>query len=146
MAGTVSTTKAVGKGRGIVKITASVLSDASGVATATVVGEAVGRLVAVGYDPQNGAAAAYDTGGTITISDADTGAALVTYASIGTSAFWERPTAVITDNAGAAVSAASTAVDVNRDIYVAGKIKVAGTAGGSLGTCRIILVIDESGF
>jgi hypothetical protein len=146
MAGTISSSKTVGKGRGLVKITASVLSDASGVATATVVGEAVGRLVAVGYDPQNGAGAAYATGGTITISDADTGAALVTYASIGTAAFWERPTAVITDNAGAAVTAAATAVDVNRDIYVAGKIKVAGTAGGNLGTCRIILVIDESGF
>lgn len=146
MAGTVSATKTTGKGRGIVKITASILSDASGVATATVVGEAVGRLVAVGYDPQNGAGAAYDTGGDITVTDADTGATLVSFTDIGTSAFWKRPSAIVTTNAGVAVTAAATAVDVNRDIYVAGKIKVAGAQGGNLGTCRIILVIDENGF
>jgi hypothetical protein len=144
MAGTITSTKSTGKGRGIVRITANVLCDAAGVATATVVGEAVGRLVAVGYDPV-GSGAAFDTNGDLTISDADTGAALVTLTDVGTSGRWFRPSALATLNTGVALTPGATIVDAYRDIYVGGKIKVAAAQGGNLGTCRVILVVDEAG-
>lgn len=56
-----------------------------------------------------------------------------------------RPTAIITTIAGAAVSAADTAPNVNRSLYVNGKLTIGATALGNLGTCEAYLVIDESG-
>ena len=56
----------------------------------------------------------------------------------------KRPTQVITDAAGTAVTAADTAVDVNRDIYVAGKLTLAvsnGAGNSKAGTFKVL--VDE---
>ena len=57
-----------------------------------------------------------------------------------------RPTTNITTNVGAAgaVSAHATAPNVNRDIFLAGKIKVALAQGGNLGEGDIHLFVDEA--
>jgi hypothetical protein len=55
-----------------------------------------------------------------------------------------QPTSVVTDNAGAAVSAATTAPNVNRPIFVAGKVNVAVASGGVSETCQLALIVDES--
>jgi hypothetical protein len=47
--------------------------------------------------------------------------------------------------AGAAITAADTAPNVNRDIYVAGKLSVAVAGGGNLETCKLALIVDEVG-
>lgn len=56
-----------------------------------------------------------------------------------------RPTTVIADNAGTAVSAADTAPNVNRDIYVGGKLSVSTTGGATSSACTLSLIVDEEG-
>lgn len=126
------------KARGLTKIKASVTVDASGVATATEIGSAFGRLVAVGYKPGD-----LDTGVDLTLTDADTGATVFSLTNAGTTARYIRPTAVITDVAGAAVTAAATANDVNRDIFLAGSLKLAAAQGGVSKSGELHLLIDE---
>lgn len=138
MAGTITATVKSRKGLGIVRLKATITCDASGVATATVIGSAFGRIVGVGYAPGT-----LDTGADITISDADSAANLVVLTNAGTSARFFRPTSVITDSVGVAVTAAATAVDVNRDIFVAGGIKVAVAQGGNLGAGSLFLLVQE---
>jgi hypothetical protein len=143
MAGTITATAKARKGQGIVRIKAAFTVDASGDATATVIGSAFGRIVGVAYDPTAGAGATTDTNADLTITDADSGAALVTLTNAGTTARYFRPTAVVTDNAGTAITAAATAVDVNRDIFVAGNIKLTVAQGGNATTGSISVIVQE---
>lgn len=141
MAGTIVGTTVAQKGRGVVKIKAVLTTtDGTGVCTATTIGSAFGKLVGIGYKPGT-----LDTGTDITVTDSDSGATLFSLTNAATSARYFRPTAVITDNAGVAVAAATTAVDVNRDIYVAGKLKVAvAQAGATTGNSgQIDFIVEE---
>ena len=140
MAGTITASKEKGAARGIVKLKAAITCDASGDATVTEFGSAFGKLVAVGYVPGT-----FATGVDLTVTDATTGATILSLTNAGTSGRYFRPTAVITDNAGAAVSAAATAVDVNRDIFISGGVKVVAAQGGNLGAGSLFLVVDENG-
>lgn len=54
------------------------------------------------------------------------------------------PTAVITDNAGAAVTAATTATGVNRDRFLHGKLTLVVAQGGNLGAGELHLVVAEA--
>lgn len=141
MAGTVTPAVINHRSRGIVRTDVNITCDAAGVATATVVGVGYGRIVRVMYD------GGLDASATITIADAKTGVALITYVTgtEGTPVAF-RPTTVITDNAGVAVTAAATAPNVNRDIKVAGKVTVAVTAGGVSETAKLALITDERQF
>jgi len=141
MAGSVAPVTINHRSRGVVRTAIHLLCDASGVATAAVVGVGFGKLVGVIYAPGT-----LDTGADITISDADSGKALVTLTNAGTSNLYFRPTANITTNTGAAgaVTAATTAPNVNRDIYLGGKVKVAVAAGGNLGEGDLVLIVDEA--
>jgi hypothetical protein len=140
MAGTITAVAKAQKGRGILRLKATFTSDASGDASATIIGSAFGRIVGVGYDPVTGSVA---TGADITITDADSGAALITLTNAGTSARFFRPSAVVTDNTGTAVTAAVTAVDVNRDIYVAGNLKLTVAQAGNAKTGYVFIVVEE---
>lgn len=140
MAGSVVLATISHRSRGVVKTKVAITVDASGNATGSVVGVGFGRLVAVGYAPGT-----FATGVDITVSDTDSGKAILTLTNAGTSPRYFRPTAVITTNAGAAVTAAGTAVDVNRDIFVGGKISVAVAQGGVSTSGTLYLVVDEEG-
>jgi len=58
---------------------------------------------------------------------------------------WFRPTGNVTVAAGTAITGADTAPNVNRDIFVAGKVTVTVAQGGNLGAGAIALVVDETG-
>lgn len=144
VAGSVSVETLKQKGRGLVKLVCDYTCDASGVVTAKVIGSAFGRLVAIEYDPAFGAGSTTDTSADLLLTDADSGATVFGGSiALGTSAIRFRPTGVIRDNAGVAVSASGNAVDVNRDIFVAGKLKLGITGGGTSTTGRIAFVVQE---
>lgn len=132
-------TTIVNKGTGVKRIKAVLVCDGSGVIAASVAGAAFGRLVGVGYKPGTLA-----TGVDITVTDSDTGATIFSLTDAGTTPRYFRPSAVVTTNAGVAVTAATTATNVDRDIYVAGKIKVAVAQGGAAGAGELHLIVDES--
>lgn len=138
MAGTITATVKSRKGQGIVRLKAALTCTAGGVVDAAPVGNVFGRLVAVGYAPGT-----LDTGADITVTDGDTGAAILTLTNAGTSARWIRPTTVITDNAGVAITPATTATDLNRDVYIAGPIKVAVAQGGNATSGSITFIVQE---
>lgn len=140
MAGSVVPSTIQHRRRGIVRTQVSITTDAAGVASETVVGVGFGRLVGFMY---NGG---LDASAVITIKDEKTAATLLTYTTgtEGTPVFF-RPTAVIVDTAGAAITAADTAPNVNRDIFVAGTVTVTVASGGNAETGTIALITDEVG-
>lgn len=139
MAGSAVPSQVKHRSRGVVRSTISITTDAAGDATETNVGVGFGRLVGVMY---NGG---LDASAVITVKDQKTGATLLAYTTgaEGTPVFF-RPTQVIVDNAGVAVAAAATAPNVNRDIYVAGKVSVTVASGGNAETGILALIIDEA--
>lgn len=143
MAGTITAETVVGTKRGLVRIDCAITC-AGGVADATVIGSAFGRLVGIAIDPTAGAGATMSSTADILLTDAKTGAAIVTDLTVGAAASQYRPTQVITDNAGVAVTAATTAVDVNRDIYVAGKLKLAIANATTTDTALVSLFVQEA--
>lgn len=144
MAGSVVATSSARKGQGIVKIT-STLTCAGGALSATIIGKAYGRIVGVAFDPTRGAGATITSTAVLTVTDGDTGATLFTVgATVGSSALYFRPTAVITSNTGAAVTAAATAVDVNRDIFVAGNIKATIASATTTDSCGLDIIVEEA--
>lgn len=138
MAGTITASKTTHRVRGLVRLSATLLTDAAGVVTAGSMGSAFGRVVAVEYAPGTLA-----TGADIIIKD-QAGATVVSLTDAGTTPRRFRPTAVITTNAGVAVAAAATATLVDRDIYVGGPLTVEVAQGGNAVTGAIHLLIDES--
>lgn len=141
MAGTVSVpAPVVHRSRGVVRTDITVVTDSSGDASETVVGVGYGRLRRVLY---NGG---LDASATITIKDFKSGATLVAYTTgtEGTAVAFS-PTEVVATNAGAAVTAADTAPNVNRPMFVAGKVSVVVAAGGNAETGIVSLIIDEEG-
>jgi hypothetical protein len=139
MAGSITSTTIEHRSRGVIKMKAVITCDASGDASVSVIGVAFGKLVGVGYVPGTLA-----TGVDITVSDTASGKALLTLTNAGLTARYFRPTAVVSDSVGTAVAAATTAPNVNRDIFVGGKISLLVAQGGNLGAGELHLVIDES--
>ena len=143
MAGTVAPVAVVHRQQGVKRIEAAMACDASGVISEVVIGEAFGRLVGVLYD------GGLDASAVITIKQKPGNAVSVpvlgyTTGTEGTPVFF-RPTDIITDTAGTDVAAAATAVGVNRDIYLGGKVTLTVASGGVSETGKIALIIDESG-
>ena len=145
MAGTAAAAApVVHRSRGVVRIEAALTCDASGVISETVIGVAHGRLVGVLYD------GGLDASATITIKQKP-GASSVsvpvlayTTGTEGTPVFF-RPTDKVTDNAGTDLTADLNHVNVNRDIYLAGKVTVTVASGGVSETAKLALIVDESG-
>jgi len=102
-------------------------------------GTAYGRLVGVNYKRNT-----LDVSADITVTD-DAGATIIStttgFGGINTLSF--RPTQVIVTSTGGAITNDATAPNVNRDIFVAGKIKVGVLNGGNLGTGELHLIFDE---
>ena len=144
MAGTITATSIAGSKRGVVRIDCAVTC-AGGLVDAAVIGAAYGRLVGVYIDPTAGAGATMTSTADILLTNALTGAPILSNLSVGASANMYRPTQVITTNAGAAVAAATTANDVNRDIFVAGKMKRAIANATTTDTALISFVFEEAG-
>lgn len=140
MAGSAVPTLIEHRQRGVSRVRINVTTDASGDATATAVGPVFGRLLGYLY---NGG---LDASATITIKDEKTGATIFTHTTgtEGTPVFL-RPTTIVATNAGAAITAADTAPNVNRPITVNGRLTVTVAGGGNLETCKIGLIVDERG-
>jgi hypothetical protein len=79
----------------------------------------------------------------ILITDGATGAPIISDLSFGTGEYY-RPTQVIATSAGAAVTADASNVDVNRDIYVGGELKIAIANATTTDTGRVSLIIEEA--
>lgn len=142
MAGTITASVVAHRGSGIKRIKTT-LTCAGGVLSATEIGNFYGRIVGVAWDATRGAGATMTAAADITVTDGDTGATILTLTDVGQTALFFRPTAVVTDFAGAAITAAATAVDVNRDIYVCGPVKVAIAAATATDTGGLDFIIDE---
>jgi hypothetical protein len=138
MAGSAVATKIEHRPRGVVRTNINITTDASGNASATVVGTGFGRVVGVFY---NGG---LDASAVVTFSDYKTGATLFTYTTgtEGTPTTF-RPTTNVVDVAGATISAATSAPNVNRDIFLAGKVSVTVASGGNAETGTFALLVDE---
>jgi hypothetical protein len=142
MAGTITAVTTAGKKRGIVRVDVS-LTCVSGAISAQSIGTFYGRLVGIYTDPTAGDGATMTSTADVLLTDAATGAAIFTDLTFGT-AEYKRPTAVITTNAGAAVTAATTANDVNRDIFVAGRLNLAIANATTTDTGLISFVFEEA--
>jgi len=140
MAGTAVATVIKHRSRGIVRTNITVVTDAGGDATATTVGVGFGRLVAVFYD------GGLDASATVTLKDAKGLASLlvITTGTQGTPVKL-RPTRIVQNQVGADIAAGATLVDVNRDIYLSGKVTVTVVAGGNAVTGKLSLIVDEDG-
>jgi hypothetical protein len=142
MAGTITAATFASKGRGVVRADCA-LTCASGAISATSIGSFFGRIVGVAYEPTAGAGATMDTGANVTLTDAFTGASILTDGDFGT-ARWERPTKAVVTNAGAAITPAVTAVNLNRDIFVAGGLKLAIDGATTTATGLMSIVFEEA--
>jgi hypothetical protein len=143
MAGTIAaTTVAQGKGRGVIRVDCLVTCVA-GAVSAQSIGSFFGRLVGILFDPAAGAGATMTSTADVLLTDALTGAPIISDLSFGAGGMY-RPTAVVTDNVGVAVTAATTAVDVNRDIFVAGKLNLAIANATTTDTGRISFIFEEA--
>lgn len=143
MAGTAVTSVTSRKGRGTLRVSVA-LTCVGGLVDAQSIGSFYGRLVDILVDPVAGAGATMTSTADILITDAATGAPIISDLSFGAAAGRYRPTGVITDNAGVAVTAAATATNVNRDIFVAGKLNVAIANATTTDTGLLVLVIEEA--
>jgi hypothetical protein len=142
MAGTAVATTTSRKGRGIVRVDID-LTCVAGAVSAQSIGSFFGRLVGVMTDGTAGAGATMTTTADILLTDAATGAPILSDLSFATSDFY-RPTAVVVDSAGAAITPATTANDLNRDIFVAGKLNIAIANATTTDTGRLSLIFAEA--
>jgi len=139
MAGTIVAATTAHRARGVVKQVIAITCDAAGDASITVTGIGFGRLVAVGYKPGTLA-----TGVDLTVTEAESGANILTLTNAGLTARYFRPSNDPTTVAGVAITDGANSPDSNRDIWVGGKIKVTAAQGGNLGAGELHLVIDEA--
>lgn len=130
------------KGRGIVRVDIDITC-VGGALAATPIGSFYGRLVGVLTDGTAGAGATMTATADILLTDAATGAPILSDLSFATSDFY-RPTKVISDSAGVAVAAAATATNVDRDIFVAGKLNLAIANATTTDTGRLSLIFAEA--
>jgi hypothetical protein len=142
--GAIAAAPVIHRQRGIVRIETAITCDASGVLSEVVVGNAVGRLVGVFYD------GGLDVSATVTVKCIPGGSSVsvpvlaYTTGTEGTPVYF-RPTDVATTNAGADLTVgAGVAVNINRDIYVAGKLTLTVAGGGVSETAKWAMVIDEA--
>lgn len=142
MAGSAVATVTAGKKRGIVRVDIA-LTCAAGAVSAQPIGSFFGRLVGVLADPTYGAGATMTSTADILLTDAVTGAPILSDLSFGT-AFSYRPTQAVVDSAGAAITPATTANDVNRDIFVAGKLNIAIANATTTDTGLLSLIFEEA--
>lgn len=142
MAGSAVATVTSRKGRGIVRVDVDVTCVA-GAVSAQSIGSFWGRLVGVMTDGTAGAGATMTATADVLLTDAATGAPILSDLSFATSDFY-RPTTVIADSAGVAVAAAATATDVNRDIFVGGKLNLAIANATTTDTGRISFLFAEA--
>lgn len=142
MAGTITATTTSRAGKGIVRIDCA-LTCVSGAISATTIGSAYGRLVAVLGDPVYGAGATMTSTADILLTDSLTGAPILSDLSFGAAAFGYRPTQAVVDSAGAAITPATTANDVNRDIFVAGAMKLAIANATTSDTGLLSFIFEE---
>lgn len=140
MAGTAVPTKIEHRSRGVVRTNIAITTDASGDATATVVGVGFGRLVGVLY---NGG---LDASAVITVKDVKSTATVLAYTTgtEGVPVFF-RPTGVVTVKTGTDISAAAAAPNVNRNKFLSGKVSVTVASGGNAETGVLSLIVDETG-
>ena len=130
------------KGRGIVRVDID-LTCSGGAVSAQSIGSFYGRLVGVLTDGTAGAGATMTTTADILLTDASTGAPILSDLTFATSDFY-RPTTVVATSAGAAVTAAASAPNVNRDIFVAGKLNIAIANATTTDTGRLSLIFAEA--
>ncbi len=142
MAGTISADVQSGKGRGVIRVDCA-LTCVAGAISAQPIGSFYGRLVAVIMDPAAGAGATMTSTADVLLTDALTGAAILSDLSFGTGGMY-RPVAPVVDTAGAAITPATTANDVNRDIFVAGKLNLAIANATTTDTGLISFVFEEA--
>jgi hypothetical protein len=142
MAGSVAAVTRAKKGRGIVRVDIDITLE-GGALSATPIGNFYGRLVGVLTDGTAGAGATMTTTADILLTDTATGAPILSDLSFATSDFY-RPTKVVVDSAGAAITPATTANDLNRDIFVAGGLSLAIANGTTTDTGRLSLIFDEA--
>lgn len=142
MAGTIAASATSGKGRGVVRIDCLVTCVA-GAVSAQPIGSVFGRLVGILFDPAAGAGATMTSTADVLLTDALTGAPIISDLSFGTGGMY-RPTAAVVDAAGAAITPATTANDVNRDIFVAGKLNLAIANATTTDTGRISFIFEEA--
>lgn len=130
------------KGRGLLRVDID-LTCSGGAVSAQSIGSYFGRLVGVLFDPAAGAGATMTSTADVLLTDHATGAAILSDLSFGSGGFY-RPTMAVVDSAGAAITPATTANDVNRDIFLAGKIDIAIANATTTDTGRISLLIEEA--
>ena|SRR5690349_3612383 len=143
MAGTATATVTSKKGRGVVRVEIDLVCS-GGAVSAQSIGAFFGRLVAVMADPVAGAGATMTSTADILLTDAVTGAPIITDLTFGAAAFYYRPTVNIVDSAGATVTPAATAVDTFRDIFVAGTLNIAIANATTTDTGKLVLVFEEA--
>lgn len=142
MAGTATATTSSRKGRGLVRVDIDLVCS-GGAVTATPIGSFFGRIVGLLTDPTQGAGATMTSTADILLTDAATGAPIISDLSFGTGEFY-RPTKVVVDSVGAAITPATSANDLNRDIFVAGKLNIAIANATTTDTGRVTLLIEEA--
>lgn len=140
--GTAVATVTSRRGRGIVRVDVD-LTCTAGAVPAQSIGSFFGRLVGVLTDGTWGPGATMTPTAAILLTDAATGAPVLGDLSFATSDFY-RPTRVIADSAGVPVAAATTATNVDRDIYVAGRLNIAIANATTTDTGRVSFIFDES--
>lgn len=138
MAQVVTATK--NRSRGITRLNAAFTTHTDGVVTATAIGSAFGRVVAVEYDPGS-AGTAVDTGADLILSSAN-GVPFLTLTNAGTSPVRVRPTCVPVNASGVAVTPGA-GYNGTMDVYVAGVVKLAVAQGGSGKVGNVVVIIDE---
>ena len=143
MAGTAVATVTSRKGRGLIRVDVD-LTCVAGAVSATPIGSYFGRLVGIICDPVAGAGATMSTTADILLTDTASGAPIISDLDMGGSASLYRPTQVVTANTGVAITPATTAPNVNRDIFLAGPISIAIANATTTDTARVTLLVQEA--
>lgn len=141
MAGTITTSVIKRKPRGVVRVDCA-LTCVAGAISAQAIGAFYGRLVGVLFDPAAGAGATMTSTADVLLTDALTGAPILSDLSFGAGGFY-RPTTAVVDAAGAAITPATTANDINRDIFVAGALNLAIANATTTDTGLVSFIFEE---
>lgn len=142
MAGTAVATTTAGKKRGIVRVDI-LLTCVSGAVSAQPIGAFYGRLIGLLTDATAGAGATMTATADILITDHNTGAPIISDLTFADKQNY-RPTQAVVDSAGAAITPATTANDINRDIFVAGKLDIAIANATTTDTGLVSLIFEEA--